>query len=54
MYLTGKEKGRTVALYVPRKMEAEARRWSENYRQLKQLLRKISEVQRQILRLREE
>lgn len=54
MYLTGKEQGRTVALYVPRKMEAEARVWADHYKQLKKLIRKISDVQRQILRLREE
>lgn len=54
MYLTGKEEGKTVALYVPRKLEAEARVWAGNYKKLKKLVREVSEVQRQILKLRDE
>ncbi len=54
MYLTGKEAGKTVALYVPRKLEAEARVWAGNYKKLKKLVREVSEVQRQILKFREE
>mgnify|MGYP006992597455 CR=1 FL=1 len=52
MDLTGKEEGKTVALYVPRKLEAEARVWSDNYKRLKALIREVSLVQRQILKLR--
>jgi hypothetical protein len=54
MYLTGKEAGKTVSLYVPRKMEAEVGVWAGNYKQLKKLLREVSEIQAQILKLREE
>jgi hypothetical protein len=53
MYITGKEKGKTVSVYVPRGWEAEARRWVENHRLLKKLIRDISDIQKQILRLRE-
>jgi len=54
MYLTGKAEGKTVALYVPRKMEAEVRVWAGNYKKLKELIREVSEIQAQILKLREE
>ena len=53
MYLTGKHKGKTVSLYIPRKLEAEVRTWVENYRMAKELIRKISNVQKEIVRLRE-
>ena len=54
MYLTGKAEGKTVALYVPRKLEGEAKTWAGNYKKLKQLIREVSEIQREILKLREE
>jgi len=54
MYLTSKEEGKTVALYVPRKLEAEAKAWAGNYKKLKRLIREVSELQREILKLREE
>ena len=54
MYITGKEKGKTVSLYVPRGLEAEARVWAENYKHLKKLIRDISNIQKEIVRLREE
>jgi len=54
LYLTGKLGGKTVSLYVPRKLEAEVRRWAENYKRLKQLTRQVSELQKEIVRLREE
>lgn len=54
MYLTGKEAGKTVALYVPRGMEAEAKTWADNYKKLKRLIREVSQLQREILKLREE
>ena len=50
---TGKEKGKTVSVYVPRGWEAEARKWVENHRLLKKLIRDLSDIQKQILRLRE-
>lgn len=54
MYITGKEKGKTVSLYIPRKLEAEVSRWVNNYRKAKELIRKISNVQKEIIRLRGE
>ena len=54
MYLTSKDEGKTVALYVPRSREAEARVWAANYKELKRLIREVSELQREILKLREE
>jgi hypothetical protein len=52
-FVTWKEAGKTVSLYVPRQLEAEVKQWSENYKKLKALIRQISEVQKQIVRLRE-
>jgi hypothetical protein len=54
MYLTGKEAGKTVSLYVSRKREADVRLWAGNYKKLKKLVREASEIQAQILKLREE
>jgi len=53
MYVTWKEEGKTKALYVPRAMEEEVARWAENHRELRALVRRITEVQKRILRLRE-
>jgi len=54
MFVTWKEARKTVALYVPRKMEREVRAWAENYRRVKEILAEASDVQKQILRLRED
>ena len=54
MYITGKEKGKTVSLYIPRKLEAEVSTWVNNYRKAKELIRKISNVPKEIIRLRGE
>ena len=54
MYVTWKENGKTVSLYVPRKLEDEVRGWGSNYRKLKKLIRKISNIQKDIVRLRED
>jgi hypothetical protein len=54
MYLTSKEGGKTVSLYIPRRLELEVRTWVENYRMVKELIRKISNVQKEIVRLRGE
>lgn len=53
MYVTWKENGKTVSLYVPRKLEDEVRRWGSNYKRLKKLVREISGLQKDIVRLRE-
>ena len=54
LYVTWKEKGKTVSLYVPRKLENDVRRWVQNYRELKELTREVSDIQKQIVRLRED
>ena len=53
LYITWKENGKTVSLYVPRKLESEVMGWVQNYKKLKDLIREISEIQKQIIRLRE-
>ena len=53
MYVTWKENGKTVSLYVPKKLEKEVKKWGENYKKLKALIRKISVIQKDIVRLRE-
>ena len=53
-YVTWKEKGKTVSLYVPRKLENDVRRWVQNYQKLKELIREVSDIQKQIIRLRED
>jgi hypothetical protein len=54
MFVTWKEKGKSRALYVPRGKEAEVRRWAENHKALRALIRRITEVQKRIIRLRED
>lgn len=53
LFVTWKEAGKTVSLYTPRQLEAEVKQWAENYKKLKALIRQASEVQKQIVRLRE-
>lgn len=52
MYLVWKENQKTRGLYVPRLLENEVRKWSENYRKAKEIMHKITEIQRQIITLR--
>lgn len=52
MYLMWKDDQKTRALYIPRLLEAEVRKWSQNYRKVKDIMKKITEVQRQIISLR--
>jgi hypothetical protein len=54
LYVTWKEKGKTISLYIPRKLESDVRRWVQNYRKLKELIREVSDIQKQIIRLRED
>jgi len=54
LYLTWKEKGKTLSLYVPRRWEAEVRRWVETYKKLKILIRQVTLLQRQVIGLRED
>ncbi len=53
LFVTWKEAGKTRSLYIPRQLEAEVKQWTENYRRLKELIRQISGVQKQMVRLRE-
>ena len=52
-YVTWKENGKTVSLYVPKGLETEVRTWVENYKRLKEIVREVSNIQREIVRLRE-
>jgi len=54
VYVTWKEKGKTVSLYVPRRLERDVKRWVQSYKKLKGLVREVSEIQKQIIRLRED
>ena len=53
LFLTRKESGKTVSLYIPRALEAEVRVWAQNYKTLKELIRRASHAQEQIIRLRD-
>ena len=53
MHVTWKESGKTVSLYVPKRMEAEVSNWASNYKKLKEMIREISNIQKDIVRLRE-
>jgi hypothetical protein len=53
MHVTWKESGKTVSLYVPKTMEAEVSNWASNYKKLKEMIREISNIQKDIVRLRE-
>lgn len=53
MFITGKDRGKTICLYIPRKLESQVREWSQNYKTLKGFIRAVSDVQKQIIRLRD-
>ncbi len=52
MYLMWKENKKTCALYIPRLLEPEVKKWSQNYHRMKDVMKKITEVQRKIISLR--
>ena len=52
MYLTWKENKITKSLYIPVAMWEEVELWNKNFKNLKQLIKKMSEVQKEVLRLR--
>jgi hypothetical protein len=54
MYVTWKEGNKTVSLYVPRAFEKEVRTWARNYKKLRDILTKLSNIQKSILRLRDD
>lgn len=49
-YLTYKLKGKTQTLYIPVDLETQVRRWSDDYRKLKELVRQICDLQRTLIR----
>lgn len=53
MFLTWKEDRKTRCLYVPRRLESEVKTWTNNYRQIRTLMRRITQIQRDIICLRE-
>ena len=53
LFLTRKESGKTVSLYIPRALETEVRVWAQNYKKLKELIRRASQAQEQLIRLRD-
>jgi hypothetical protein len=53
LFITSSENGKTISLYVPRQLERQVLTWSANYKKLKEVLRELSEIQRQVIRLRE-
>ncbi len=52
LFLTWKDKKKTQALYIPKAMWDKAKKWNENYKTAKQLLRDLSNIQKEILKLR--
>ena len=48
--LTKKVKGKTKSVYVPADMLEEAKRWTQEYRKLKELMKEISNYNEQILK----
>jgi hypothetical protein len=54
LYLTWKEDGKTRSLYVPKNLQEEVKAWVDNYKKLKQLIRQVTLIQRQVIALREE
>jgi hypothetical protein len=48
--LTGKVAGRTRSLYIPQELVEDVRRWNEEYKRAKQLLKDIAEVNEAIIR----
>lgn len=52
MFLTWKEKRKTMALYIPVSMYNDVKLWNKNYKKLKMLIKKISSVQKELLKLR--
>lgn len=49
-YLSYAVRGKTRMVYIPVDLEDEARRWSADYRKLKDLIREIADLQKAIIR----
>lgn len=50
---TWKEEGKPVSFYVPRALEAEVKPWADTDKKGKALVRELSNLQKQLVRLRE-
>lgn len=46
------KKGRMHHVYVPVKMKAEVKQWTENYRKLQEAIEKITDINSRIIRLK--
>ena len=53
MALTWKENQKTRSMYVPMEKQKKALIWSKNYKKVKSLIRKLSEVNKRILVLQD-
>lgn len=53
MYVTWKEKGKTVSIYVLRDREKNVVRWAKEWKRLKTLIREGTRLSRELIRLRE-
>lgn len=49
-YLSYAAKGRTKMVYIPVDLERDVRQWSAEYRELKEIIAEISELQKEIIR----
>ena len=52
-YLSYKKQGKTVNRYLPKHLVEKARQMTDNYKQLKQVLTELSEVNLELLRQRD-
>jgi hypothetical protein len=48
-HLTFKQQGRTRTLYVPMDLVAQVKTWTQNYRQLKKLIRQVTRHSRALI-----
>jgi len=49
--LTRKVRGKTVTTHVPRDLRKEVESWAQQYKQLKQLIKQISDLSERIIRI---
>lgn len=50
MILCKKVRGRSHATYIPRGMQDEVRRWNDEHKRVKKLLKQLSDINEQIIR----
>lgn len=48
--LCRKVKGRSVAMYVPKALQEQVRRWNQEHKRIKRVLKKVSEINEKIIR----